>query len=78
VVKIYDRMEVLKYIDDYWKRNFISPSIREIGKEFEIGSTSTVFYILRDLEGGGHIEIIRDVARGIVPMWLKDLIREVE
>lgn len=72
----YDRLIVLKYIDQYWAANYISPSIREILERFEIGSLSTVHRILTDLEGGGHVKIVRGAARGIIPVWIKNAIKE--
>ncbi|HEX5521520.1 MAG TPA: hypothetical protein VFX29_07465, partial [Longimicrobiaceae bacterium] len=52
---------ILDYMVDYLKRNTYQPSIREIGKRFNIKSTKTVSEHLQALADKGFIE--RDASR---------------
>lgn len=47
---------ILDYLIDYLKRNTYQPSIREIGRRFQIKSTKTVSEYLQSLADKGHIE----------------------
>lgn len=55
-------LEVLEYFQDHVG---YPPSIREIGKEADISSTSVVNYYLDQLEEMGYIERDRKVSRGM-------------
>ena len=57
--------QILEYIERYIDQHGFPPSIREIGKAFNISSTSVVNYHLRRLEALGLIERDRDVSRGL-------------
>lgn len=54
---------ILKFIDEYTKRNRISPSMREIGKAVGLSSVSSVHGHVHRLQKKGYIEIIRDKPR---------------
>ncbi len=56
---------ILTVLEKYQERNGYPPSIREIGKEAKISSTSVVNYYLDQLEEKGHIERDGGVSRGI-------------
>ncbi len=49
-------MEIFHYIRDYIDNNGYPPTVREIGQEFGIKSTSTVHYYLEKLKDSGMIE----------------------
>jgi repressor LexA len=56
---------MIKYIREYSGENGYPPTIREIGKEVGISSTSVVNYNLDKLEKEGLIERNRTISRGI-------------
>ena len=56
---------MLKYIQEYVAENGFPPSMREIGKEASISSTSVVSYNLNVLQAKGYIQRERDVSRGV-------------
>jgi repressor LexA len=57
--------KILEVLEDYQINVGYPPSIREIGKEAEISSTSVVNYYLDQLEDEGYIERDRKVSRGM-------------
>jgi repressor LexA len=56
---------MLAYIRDFIADNRFPPSIRQIGQEVGISSTSVVKYNLDALERKGYIERDREISRGI-------------
>jgi repressor LexA len=56
---------MLEYISEFIAENRFPPSIRQIGKEVGISSTSVVKYNLDALERKGYIERDREISRGI-------------
>lgn len=56
---------ILEFIRSYTNENGFPPSIREIGKEVGISSTSVVNYNLNVLEKKHFIERSRDISRGL-------------
>ena len=67
---------ILDFINQYWKENYRSPTIREIRDSAGISSTSLVSFHLDKLRFGGQI-IWNDtyaISRAIVPNWVKDAI----
>src|SRR5512146_2871564 len=56
---------ILDFIQDYQRKHKHPPSIREIGENCGISSTSVVNYYLDQLEKGGHIERDRRISRGL-------------
>lgn len=56
---------ILQFIWDYIKENSRPPTIREIGRNVKISSTSVVNYNLNKLEERGLLERDSDVSRGI-------------
>lgn len=56
---------ILQFIWDYIKENSRPPTIREIGRDVKISSTSVVNYNLNKLEERGLLERDSDVSRGI-------------
>ncbi len=56
---------ILKFIADFARQNGYPPTIREIGSQVGISSTSVVNYNLNILEREGHIERDREISRGI-------------
>lgn len=48
--------KILKFIDEYTRKEKWAPSVREIGKAVYLSSTSTVFAHLERLAGAGLIE----------------------
>ncbi|MFN2145361.1 MAG: transcriptional repressor LexA [Anaerolineales bacterium] len=57
--------KILEVLEDYQVNVGYPPSIREIGKEADISSTSVVNYYLDQLEDEGYIERDRKVSRGM-------------
>jgi repressor LexA len=57
--------KILEVLEDYQINVGYPPSIREIGKEADISSTSVVNYYLDQLEEDGYIERDRKVSRGM-------------
>jgi len=64
--KLAERQEkILKFLEVYLKDNGYPPTIREIGKNIGVKSTSLVSYYLDQLESRGYIIRDRAVSRGI-------------
>lgn len=57
--------KILTFIESYQSERGYPPSIREIGKQTQISSTSVVNYYLNQLEEMGYLERNRNVSRGI-------------
>ncbi len=57
--------KILNFIQDYQRKYKHPPSIREIGENCDISSTSVVNYYLDQLEKSGHIERDRKISRGL-------------
>lgn len=57
--------KILEFIEDYQRKHKHPPSIREIGEDCDISSTSVVNYYLDQLEKSGHIERDRKISRGV-------------
>lgn len=57
--------KILEVLEHYENNVGYPPSIREIGKEADISSTSVVNYYLEQLEERGYIERDRKVSRGM-------------
>jgi repressor LexA len=59
------QLRILEFIARFQQRHGYPPSIREIGQEADISSTSVVDYNLKVLERLGHIRRDREVSRGL-------------
>ena len=59
--------EILSFIQRYRREHGSAPTIREIGRQFEISSTNGVRYYLNMLEKEGHIRRTGGISRGIGP-----------
>jgi len=57
--------KILAFLKEYQIANNYPPSIREIGENTGISSTSVVNYYLDQLEKMGHIERDRKISRGV-------------
>lgn len=57
--------KILEFIQEYQRKHKHPPSIREIGENCDISSTSVVNYYLDQLEKSGHIERDRKISRGL-------------
>lgn len=57
--------KILKFLEEYQEKNGFSPSIREIGDEIGVKSTSLIKYYLEQLEQMKFIERNDRVSRGI-------------
>ena len=57
--------KILDFIQEYQRKYKHPPSIREIGENCDISSTSVVNYYLDQLEKHGHIERDRKISRGL-------------
>ncbi len=57
--------EILKFIKEFVRENGFPPTLREIGKSFEISSTFGVKRHLDALEKKGHVRIESNASRGI-------------
>ncbi|MCW5875027.1 MAG: transcriptional repressor LexA [Anaerolineales bacterium] len=57
--------KILDLLERYQEENGYPPSIREIGKQTGISSTSVVNYYLNQLEEEGYIERDRKISRGV-------------
>jgi repressor LexA len=58
-------LKILDFIQDYQRKYKHPPSIREIGENCSISSTSVVNYYLDQLEKNGYIERDRKISRGL-------------
>ncbi len=67
---------ILEFIIDFVNDNEFPPTIREIGEQVGISSTSVVNYNLAKLEELGLITRRKEVSRGLSLNW--DQIREFE
>jgi repressor LexA len=56
---------ILDYLVDYLRKNTYQPSIREIGRRFQIKSTKTVSELLQSLAVKGYIERDASRSRGV-------------
>src|SRR2546422_4811406 len=66
VMALSPRQEhMLRFIRDFSDRHGYPPTIREIGKEVGISSTSVVNYNLDKLEKEGLLERDRTISRGL-------------
>ncbi len=64
--KLSERQKrMIEFIQDFWQDNGYPPTIREIGENCEISSTSVVNYNLNILEKNGYISRDGRVSRGI-------------
>ena len=59
--------DIYSYIQRYRRSHGSAPTIREIGREFEISSTNGVRYYLNLLEKAGYITRTGGISRGIGP-----------
>ena len=59
------QQKILEFLQEFISENRFPPTIREIGEEVGISSTSVVKYNLDALEKKGHIERDNDISRGI-------------
>ena len=57
--------EILSFIQRYRREHGSAPTIREIGRQFEISSTNGVRYYLNLLEKAGYITRTGGISRGI-------------
>ena len=74
--------KIKNYIDDYWKKNYRAPTIRDIMDGANIGSLSTTFLAVNHLEESKAI-ITRDYRvkysnRQIIPTWVVSAINSVK
>ena len=60
--------QILAYIQRSTAERGFPPTIREIGKAFQIASTNGVRYYLTMLERGGHLKRSGRISRGIGPV----------
>jgi repressor LexA len=72
-------IKILEIMEDYQVNKGYPPTIREIGEEADISSTSVVNYYLKQLEDDGYIERKGKISRGlqIIKNAAGDLIDEV-
>lgn len=59
--------EIYSFIQRYRRERGSAPTIREIGRQFEISSTNGVRYYLNLLEKSGYIRRTGGISRGIAP-----------
>ena len=59
------QQKILEFLQEFISENRFPPTIREIGEDVGISSTSVVKYNLDALEKKGHIERDNDISRGI-------------
>ncbi len=59
--------EIYSFIQRYRREKGSAPTIREIGRQFEISSTNGVRYYLNLLEKAGYIRRTGGISRGIGP-----------
>lgn len=69
--------KVLRAVEDYWLKYYISPSRREIVERTGVNSTSVISEALDELESAGllHKSGIKGTARSYVPMWVVEAIK---
>lgn len=59
------QQEILKFIEDYWRQHWRTPTVREIQEGLRLSSTSVVNHHLEALARKGYIEREHGVSRGI-------------
>jgi len=59
------QQKILDFIREFTRQNGYPPTIRDIGRELGISSTSVVNYNLSILEREGYIQRDREVSRGV-------------
>ena len=59
------QQKILEFLQEFISENSFPPTIREIGEDVDISSTSVVKYNLDALEKKGYIERDSDISRGI-------------
>ena len=57
--------KIMQFLTGFQEKNQYSPSIREIGENIGVNSTSLVDYYLKQLEGMGYIERDQHISRSI-------------
>lgn len=72
------RKRCLDVINDYWRKNYSSPSIAEIVSLGGFKSTSHVYYMLKVLRRDMLILPNAIRKRVIVPSWVQDAINRFE
>lgn len=60
------QISILNFMDEYRQQNGYSPSIREIGADTGIASTSAVNYQINRLVEGGYLARTSDVSRSFI------------
>lgn len=77
--KKHDYNNVYKMIVQYWRENYRSPSIRDIGEACDISSTSHVLYIANSLKADGRLlKITGRTQRGYIPLVVVDALSKME
>lgn len=66
--------KVRSFIDAFWRENNYSPSLREIMQSVGVPSSSHTAYIVRKLAKKGHVIYTEKISRGIVPVWVKQVL----
>ena len=71
--------DVERYVDEYWREHFHSPSYREIMAGVNAKSTCGIYKALVCLEKNGRIinrgKAIGTTSRQIVPIWVIEVIK---
>ena len=57
--------KIMRFLTTFQEKNGYSPSIRQIGENIGVNSTSLVDYYLKQLEGMGYIDRDTHVSRSI-------------
>ncbi len=75
---IYDNA-VSAYIDEFWRKNFRSPTIREIARGCHITSTAAARNTIERVARRRGDTVLKDgTSRGIIPRWVIHAIKKYD
>lgn len=62
---------VMRFIDSYWEKHTMAPSLREISEGTGIGSLSHIHYLLDGLVKEGRLAArVFGTSRQVIPNWV--------
>ena len=68
--------KIVKFVDEYWAKNYRPPSYRDIQQGCDVSSVSVVSYWVYQfsLSGRWEADLINGTTRSIVPNWVIEAI----
>lgn len=71
------RNQAMKFINDYWRKHYTSPSMRDVAGSIGI-AVSHAYNVINQLEDAKKILPRSRETRQIVPAWVKDAIENAQ